>query len=191
MIFFEGPDGCGKTELSLRMSQETGLKRFKVETERDNWAKNSFVNSLAFDAILPSFVRQLGLSFISDRGYASEWVYSQVFGRETDMALLEKIDSEWGEAGACHVILMRKDYTKSRPDDLIEQCRLDALHEKYREFADWSSTDVIGIFVDEFMKPDGSYDVEAQMKEIYSGLEAFKIKKRYPRVYEIIREGLV
>lgn len=190
VIFFEGPDGCGKTEISTRFSQDTGIKRFKVETEKENWLKSSFKQSLPFDALLPSFVEQVQCSFISDRGYASEWVYSQVFERETDMELLNRLDERWASMGAYHVVLLRRDYSNVRHDELVDKSFLQKLHEKYIEFVHWTSTSTMALYVDSFMNGE-DYDLNAQIQEIYAGLEAFKVKQKYPRVYDLIRNGEV
>ena len=120
VIFLEGPDGCGKTNIAHALADEFRVKYFKVSTEKNNWLNVTFKESISFDVLLPEFVRQTGIWFVSDRCYASEIVYSQVYGRETDFKTLWQIDREWGEMGAIIVVPLRRDYSVVK-DELVQQ----------------------------------------------------------------------
>lgn len=155
IIVFEGPDGCGKTEISQAVAKELGLPYFKVNSERKNWAGNTFKNSLWFDATLPQFVKATGQGFVGDRGWPSEYVYSDVFKRDVDLELLERADDEFAAAKAIVVLLLRKDYSGSRFDDLIPAEKLQKLHDRYLEFAEWTECSVVKMYVDEFQNDLG------------------------------------
>ena len=149
VIFFEGPDGCGKTNIANAIADELDVPYFKVSTERSNWVNENFHNSIPFDMLLPEFVKQTGVSFISDRGYASEIVYSEVFDRFTDEARLWGIDREWGEMDAIQVIALRHDYS-CVDDEFVAQEKLQYLHEKYVKFSMETRCHVISLHVDDY-----------------------------------------
>lgn len=210
-LFVCGPDGVCKTTIAKKMSEELGLPYFKVETEKENWKNETFRHSLKFDALLPQFVRQTSTNFVSDRGYACEFAYARAFGRETDISVLRQIDDEWAKMGVTHVLCFLRDYSLARKDDVVPQEKLIDIEKAYLEFAEWTNTDVIGLYLDEFTHialgtsqklpialrgcdPDPAveiFNLDAACKEAYAGLEAFKLKKKYPRVYEIIKNGEV
>ncbi len=83
-ILVVGPDRVGKTTLVQHMSRITGIPAFKCPSEKQIF-KDGGRSSLAFDYTLTHFMEQTGVRFISDRAYPCEWVYSQVFDRDTDM----------------------------------------------------------------------------------------------------------
>lgn len=154
IVFFEGPDGCGKTEVSTEFARANGFPRFKVPNEREMWERKghaSFAASLPFDFLLTHFIEQVGLKdVVFDRGYASEWVYSKEFGRETNDELLQKIDDRFAQLGAVHVILKRHDYSGARQDELVRKADLNRLSRCYSEFAQWSRCSVLTMFVDAY-----------------------------------------
>lgn len=163
-IFVVGPDGTGKTEVSTRLAAALGIPRFKCPTERDMFKDGSFKEHLAFDLMLPHLVEQTGLQFVSDRGYPCEWVYSTVFGRDTDWGILNRIDNLWAERRALHVLLTMTDYSGAREDDLIPRDRLEllgAIYENY--YKNYSSCNYIQINVDAFGKKHWADDVVTQV----------------------------
>lgn len=132
-IFIVGPDGSGKTEVSTAISSLTGMPRFKCPSEKEWFVGKGFKEHLAFDLMLPHFVDQTHTSFVSDRGYPCEWVYSRAFGRETDDDMLDHIDSLWHSRGGRIVVLARRDYSHVN-DDLVETKMLPLIHDLYDEF---------------------------------------------------------
>ena len=181
-IFVIGPDGTGKTEISTWLAQRLGVGRFKVRTEKQNWHDGTFRSSLKFDELLPQFVFQTGAEFVSDRGYPCEWVYSQVFGRQTSFEALEKIDSDWADMGAVHILCRKSDYSTARPDELVPNDRLVELDEKYLEFAEWTRCDTIVMDVDGFIIRDdrsryGEHDTNGQVEQVLRFLEALRVKR--------------
>lgn len=150
IVILEGPDGCGKTEISRALSKEIGIPYFKVDSERDNWEHDTFKHALWFDYTLPQLLRVTKSSFIADRGYPSEWVYSRVFGRATNDLMLEKTDRGFAELGTTIIVPVRRDYSKARYDDLVPNDKLEALHDTYMQFISWTACNVIKIYVDDF-----------------------------------------
>lgn len=150
ILIVDSPDGCGKTEISRALAKEYDIPYFKVSTERENWKNKTFHRSLYFDYVLPQFVEQTKASFVSDRGYPSEFVYAGVFKRQTDYDMLELIDQQFAKLGAIIVVPLRRTYKGSRPDDLVSEDHLDILHVAYTKFMSWTACKTITIYVDDF-----------------------------------------
>lgn len=179
VIFFVGPDGTGKTEISTALSSFLGIPRFKVNTEKFNWENNNFKNSLYFDMLLPQFVdslrytvfRNRPLDFIVDRGFPCEWVYSQVFNRESDLEKIMSIDEEWSKLEGVIVFCLRNSYLDVRDDDLVPRDKLISIHEKYLEFSQLTKCRKINLFVDDFKNSDGlTFNLNAQVDFVYKKL---------------------
>lgn len=150
ILIVDSPDGCGKTEISRALAKEYDIPYFKVSTERENWKNKTFHKSLYFDFVLPQFVEQTGVSFVSDRGYPSEFVYAGVFKRQTDYEMLELVDQQFAKLGAIVIVPLRRTYKGSRPDDLVSEDHLDILHAAYMKFLSWTACKTITIYVDDF-----------------------------------------
>lgn len=169
VIILDGPDACGKTEISTALSAYTSIPRFKVSTEKENWYAKTFKNSLAFDMLLPQFIAATNTGVIFDRSYPSEWVYSKVFKRETDFKALRHIDDAFTSINAFIMILLRRDYSKSREDELVPSDKLQELNDTYLEFADWTSCRKLVMYVDEYNN-DLNLQVPALIKGMYERL---------------------
>ncbi len=167
-IIVDSPDGCGKTEISKALSKELDIPYFKVNTERENWKNKTFHKSLLFDYVLPQFIEQTGVSFISDRGYPSEYVYAGVFKRETDYEMLEVIDKQFADLGTIIIVPLRRNYKGSRPDDLVSEEHLEILHYTYLRFLAWTHCRTITIYVDDFKN-----DLARQIPAIVSAIDDF------------------
>lgn len=149
IIIFDSPDGCGKTEISKALSADLKIPYYKFPNEGLLWKRDQFKNMLAFgEPVLVELLKQSKADLILDRGYPSEWVYSKVFGRETDDDLLEIIDKEFARLGAYIIIPVRHNYENSRADDLVPQNKLQELHDCYMEFSKWSRCNTIVVYVD-------------------------------------------
>lgn len=151
IIIMEGPDGCGKTEIGKGLSKVLGIPYFKMTTEVQNWRKGKFKEALEFDqTYLLQFLKQTGHSAIIDRAYPSEWVYSQVYNRETNEDIMQMIDYGFSKLDTHIVIPWREDYSNNRHDDLVTNDKLQAIHDKYFEFMKWTGCDKIPINVDRY-----------------------------------------
>jgi hypothetical protein len=151
IVILEGPDGCGKTNVAQGLSLDLKVPYYKMRHEHGAWQAGTFKEELQFgEPRQVELLRQLSADVVIDRGHPSEWVYSLAFNRETDLALLRKVDDEYARMGAYIVILLRHDYSKSRPDELVELESLPILHEHYLSFAQWTKCDCVVLYVDAF-----------------------------------------
>jgi len=151
IYIFDSPDGTGKTEIGKCLSSVYGIPYFKVTTEHDNWRKGTFIDALRFDqTYISQFLEQTGQSVIIDRAYPAEWVYSQVFGRKTDDAVLKRVDTTFARLGTTIVIPLRHSYKGSRVDEVIPEDKLQLIHDTYLKFAEWTACNTIQLYVDDF-----------------------------------------
>lgn len=154
VVFFVGPDMCGKTHIAQAVSKRTGIPYFKASSEHKTYLskKDLFVNQLRYaDMRVHDVLKQTGHSVIFDRGYPCEWAYSQVFSRETDMRMLGMQDAAYGELGARVVVCRRKSYA-GIVDDIdanIKEDVLRRLDDKYEEFLAWTQCKALSLYVDD------------------------------------------
>lgn len=149
IIFMEGADRVGKTNIGQALAENLRIPYFRMGSQHDNWRKGKFKEALEFDqSYLLEFVKQTGCSAIIDRAWPSEWVYSRVYGRETNQELLESLDKQWAELGAWIVIPMRYSFEKADDDEVVGKETLPLIQEVYSGFAAWSRCNVMSFFVD-------------------------------------------
>lgn len=154
LIALEGPDMGGKTQIAAELSHQLGIPVFKNSGEwfTDLRDPSYFKNLLTYGAtFLADFLCQTRASAIMDRNYASEWVYSRHFSRETNEEVLRKVDQKFAEAGGKIVICRRKSYN-GICDDLhsyIDAHALEGLDSLYEEFTRWTSCEVLTVWVDD------------------------------------------
>jgi len=174
-IIVEGPDNCGKTEIAHALSHAISQPYFRMSTQHENWRKGGFLNALRYDqTYLSSLLLQTGASIVIDRAYPSEFAYSRVFERETDMETLRAVDLSCAAAGVTHLICVRCDYSNNATDELIPNSKLQELHDAYvghagtssiKSFIQWTKCQCIVLYVDDFED-----DVRLQMPLLVSEL---------------------
>jgi thymidylate kinase len=155
IIVFEGPDGCGKTNIAQGLSADLKIPYFRMPTQEENWRRGgtSFRDALRYDQTWNAeFLRQTRCSVILDRAWPSEFVYSKVYKRETDEETLRKVDEAMARLGTQVVIPLRHDYSKVREDDLVARELLPVIHDRYQDFAEWTRCACILIYVDGYEK---------------------------------------
>lgn len=152
IVIFDGPDRCGKTNIAQALSHKLSIPYFKFSNEAKHWKENSFKETLVYgEPKFVQFLRDTRTNVILDRDYPSEWVYSQVFERDTDMELLRWCDEEFARMGAYIVIPLRHRYEGNIPnDELVPKDKFLDLHNKYVEFTSWTKCSTVIIFVDAF-----------------------------------------
>src|SRR5881396_2009054 len=155
IIIVEGPDGCGKTNIAQGLSLKFAIRYFKQTDQRGNWlAKDpdTYLHELRFgERRQLDLIRQLGLDLVMDRGFPSEWVYSKVFGRNTDPGYLREVDQEYARLGTYIVVCLRNEYKNIKQDELFDLGRrIKEIEREYLEFCAWSRCECRIIYVDAF-----------------------------------------
>lgn len=151
VIIFDSPDGTGKTNIAKSFALRHKVPYFKFNREHDYWRKGMFKTALEFDqTYLLQLLQQTRLDVIIDRAWPSEWVYSKVFRRETNISLLKELDEEYSKLGAWIVVPLRDDYSENRLDEVVPSQRLDELHDVYNEFCEWTQCNTLRIYVDSY-----------------------------------------
>ena len=144
VIIFDGPDGCGKSNMALHLAERLGIPYFKNKRESKFFKKDPgyFVKALKYaDPYFISYLQQSKASVILDRSFPSEWVYSRAFNRETNDDILRMVDGLYAGLGAKIIIPTRSDYTKCRKDQFkeIDSEMLVKLDKLYQDFESWTS----------------------------------------------------
>jgi hypothetical protein len=158
LLFFVGPDMCGKTEIAHEVSKVIDVPYFKATSEHTSFlssrvsTNDQFKNQLRFaDPRVYDLLRQTGHSVIFDRGFPCEYAYSQVLGRETDMTMIKHMDEAWASLDARIIFCYRSSY-KGIVDDLdptINESMLDKLDAAYCDFMDSTKCKVLELNVDD------------------------------------------
>lgn len=154
IIIFEGPDGCGKTNIATALSGHLNIPYFKNESEWEFFENDPsyFVNALTYgDPYFLSYLEQTAASVIVDRWYPSEWVYSRVFSRKTNPKVLASIDKRAASLGSKIIIPFRTDYSQvvDQFESIITSDVLKKIHEGYQEFAEWTACSTYFLNVDD------------------------------------------
>lgn len=154
VVIFEGPDGCGKTNISQALSELIEVPYFKNKDEWKNFVNDPsyFINALTYgDPYFLSYLEQTQASVIVDRWYPSEWVYSKIFDRPTNMSVLRKIDERAASVGAKIVIPFRSNYDSvvDQFEDVITPDILVRVDQTYRDFVEWTECDTLLLNVDD------------------------------------------
>ena len=168
VVIFEGCDKVGKTEMARELARRLNVPYFKNTSEWGAFGSDTayFVNALRYgDPYFYSFLRDTKTSVILDRTYPSEWVYSRVYGRQTDHSALLHIDTLAASLGAKIIIPFRSSYSGMK-DDVhdIDEKHLQLLSDTYKEFADWTRCETLRFCVD-------SEDLEWEMETIQKFLK--------------------
>lgn len=153
VIIFDGPDGCGKTNIATELSKQLGVPYFKNKREAKYFENDPgyFIKALKYgDPYFCSYLQQTHASVILDRSFPSEWAYSQAFGRETNMDMLRMVDGLYAGIGAKIIIPYRSSYAEVNDVfKAIDEPALVKLDGLYREFVKWTTCDVKMICVDD------------------------------------------
>lgn len=158
IVFFVGPDRCGKTEIAKATARRLNVPYFKASSEHDSYLsskvtrREAFLNQLRYaDPRVFDVLKQSGHSLVFDRGFPCEWVYSRVFDRETDPTMLRHMDEMWSTIDARVVFCHRSSY-EGIVDDLdpkITARVLRDIHVEYENFFVWSRCRHLSLNVDD------------------------------------------
>ena len=164
VIIFDGPDGCGKTNISSALSSLLKIPVFKNEFEWDHFevkTKNDyFIKAIKYQhPYLLSYIKQTGSSVIFDRAHPSEFVYPKVFNRDTDERSLQICDDMSASLGAKIIIPYRSSYEGVEDEYGVTPEHLLEIDRGYKEFAKWTKCDTFFLNVDD-------EDLDRELKEI-------------------------
>lgn len=158
VLFFVGPDMCGKTQIAKELSKVIDVPYFKASSEHDSFLssqtskREAFLNQLRYaDPRIFDVLKQTGYGLIFDRGFPCEWAYSRVFKRETDTSMLKHMDDMWSTIDARVIFCHRSSY-EGIVDDLdpsITARVLENIHAEYEDFFVWSSCKHLKLNVDD------------------------------------------
>ena len=137
IIFMEGPDGTGKTNIAAALAEKYDMKVYKNEAEfrlYDEDNTNKFVNLLRYSGPAEyHMVKLLSPDIIFDRNYISEYAYSKAFNRETDLALIKAFDSLYSKLNSMIIYCYKKEY-KNYEDDFIDLEKINEIDLAYRSY---------------------------------------------------------
>jgi len=162
IVIFDGPDNCGKTNMALDLAKRTRVTYFKNKDEHKYFLSDPsyFKNAIRYvDTYFTSYLEASGNSVILDRAWPSEYVYSHVLNRPTDMAVLEALDARHAVLGTKIIIPFRTDYSMCKDDYKIVNDTIKNIHDRYHEFAEWSKCRTLLLNVDD-------EDLSREMDEI-------------------------
>lgn len=163
VILADGPDGCAKSTIAKELSQRLDIPYFKNSRQKMFFERdpNYFRKAMKYgDPFFCDYLKQTGASVILDRGHGSEWVYSQALGRETDMEMLGVVDGMFAGVGLKILSPFRSTYAGVHDQfDVLDEQRLNTIHELYAQFCRWTKCDVLRFCVDD-------EDIERQMQLI-------------------------
>lgn len=168
-ILVVGPDRVGKTTIVKHLSEILGIPSFKCPAEKAIF-KEGGRSSLAFDYTLTHFLSQTGVRFVSDRAYPCEWVYSKVFGRETDVELLERIDDMHAQLGT-RILYLHSSELPEEEDDLVPKDRYWDVVATYHGFCEWTANRVFRVDTKNMLRAfKNGGDSSRELAEICVGL---------------------
>ncbi len=154
IVFFCGPDMCGKTQMAKELSRRTGLPYYKASAEKFSFTDNQsrFINDIKYACPARlDLLQQIGTGIVYDRGYPCEYVYSKFFGRPTEEQAIWALDDRYAAMGAAIIIPYRSSY-EGIQDDLdptIGQTKLEQLQALYDKFMTLTKCRVLKLNVDD------------------------------------------
>jgi thymidylate kinase len=164
IVIVSGPDRCGKSNIIEELSRRTGIPTFKAKAQREFFIgdRKNFLPFLRYgETTILDMVEQLGTSVIFDRLWPCEWVYSRCFDRESDDAVIAKLDERYAALNALIVVCHRSSYAGIEDDDdpSVKQATLEKLDALYHDFARQAKTRC------EFLNVDDE-DLEREVTQI-------------------------
>lgn len=144
IIILEGPDRVGKSHIVKELSKQLGIPAFKAKNEHHAFLrdKKQFMNHLLYaDPRMIDFLGQTGHSVIFDRAYPSEYAYSRMFKRETDMNMLARVDESFANLNTWLIVCHRSSYVgiKDDLDPNMDEKVLTGIDAEYQSFMKWTT----------------------------------------------------
>lgn len=155
-VIYDSPDKTGKTEMARELSRLTRAPYFKNRNEFGAFMSMDseyFVSTLIYaEPFFCDFIEQSKGSFIMDRGFASEFVYSKAFDRESNDDWIRRVDEMYARLGTKIIIPLRSSYIgRSDPESQgkIDDKMMALLDSLYRQFSEWTKCECLVMNVDD------------------------------------------
>lgn len=155
-VLFDSVDQTGKTQMAQELSRRTGAPYFKNRNEFGAFLSMDseyFVNTIIYaEPFFCDFIDQSRGSFIFDRSFASEWVYSKAFDRPSNDDWIRRVDEKYAALGTRIIIPVRSSYTgRTDPEShgKIDDRKMELLDGLYRQFSKWTKCETLILNVDD------------------------------------------
>ena len=131
LLIIEGPDNCGKTNIASLLSNILKIPVYKSGREVDAFneidAQYNILKWGVYEQL--KMIETYGGGIIFDRFFPSEFVYSRVYNRKSDIELIKKYDKELNKLGG-KIIFLDKEVMDGE-DDLIKEEKYQKIREQY------------------------------------------------------------
>jgi len=139
--------------MAQALSKATGIPYFKNQDEHRYFLKDPeyFIHAIRYvDTYFTSYLEASGASVILDRAWPSEWIYSKVMSRKTDLEVLKDLDRRHALLGTKIIVPWRSDYSKVNDDYEAVNNNINKIHDLYHEFAqEWTLCQTLLLNVDD------------------------------------------
>ena len=144
ILFFEGVDKTGKSNIAKRLSEIISVPYFKNTTENLFFTDKTITKYRWLDQLyLYEFLKQTRYSAIIDRGFVSDLVYTKIF-RKKNKEIIEKliiVDKLFASIGAKIIYCYKTKNTLV--DDVIDIDKYSSLSDEYDRFLKLSSCEIL------------------------------------------------
>jgi len=144
ILFFEGVDKTGKSNIAKRLSEIISTPYFKNTTEKLFFTDKTITKYRWLDQLyLYEFLKQTGYSVIIDRGFISDLVYTRIF-RKKNKETIEKliiVDKLFASIGAKIIYCYKTKNTFV--DDVIDIDKYSSLSNEYDRFLKLSFCEIL------------------------------------------------
>lgn len=134
VIILEGPDSTGKTEIGKALSDKIGVPYFKNSYERERIFRDARSDLATYCGLyMADFLENTGNSVILDRFHISEYVYAQVYNRETSVDDILEIENKLTNIDA-KIIYCYKNDLRDYEDEDIDKGKIRKIKYQYEEY---------------------------------------------------------
>ena len=144
ILFFEGVDKTGKSNIAKCLSEIISAPYFKNTTEKLFFTDKTITKYRWLDQLyLYEFLKQTGYSVIIDRGFISDLVYTRIF-RKKNKETIEKliiVDKLFASIGAKIIYCYKTKNTFV--DDVIDIDKYSSLSNEYDRFLKLSFCEIL------------------------------------------------
>ena len=132
-LIFEGPDRCGKSNISSALSELIDVPAYKSGREHSLFnvpnAQYNVLKWAVYEQI--KMIEICDASIIFDRFFPSEFVYSRVYNRPSDDELVFEYDGWWDRLDGKIIFCEKQCAGLNWDDEIISKNRYDEIKENY------------------------------------------------------------